>query len=413
MRLALKYSTFFSILYLLSARAYPVPFIGSNGSHCSKALDRELSHVKNDLFDNRSRIATYAVRERLPVFEVMLHGIWVPVVLVNSSNYRAWDWVLASSLGIGQTLNALGDADHGYARLPGTAIPDEHLRTPASYFSFKPVDGARVDLLGPTLGPILHARDSGIRFRSIGEHIRDRNPESKSGVELVYGVSLQQRLNFWAYHLIKELGLVYVRFAYDPQIVPSALARRNLGQIAGLEHCNNYRCGENVDKHLLQIESHLSKYFTLTADELLKEKSVRVFYENSQRTVLSRNWKSRVEWDPDFLLKNPLVSILDENHFKPGLSIEQKGDAASYLLAYLISLRQLELKNTLGIIESRANQYGNKNISAIFIYDENISPRLFTSGNVSLDHSLSKESNGFNSNYFQVRHILPSWYHDY
>lgn len=373
---------------------------------CFGALDRPLSSAVVDHYDNRMRITAYALEKGLPSFQVMIHGRWVPVILINKTTYKEWDWILKSSMGIGQTMHPGVDADHGYARLPGSGISEGATAKAARLLKMQTVDGVRTDLLGPV---VFENRDSGVRFLRMSEYLSGKTYVSHEGVELVYALSHQQQLDFWAYHLMKELGLVYVGFSFTPGYVKNSVKRRAIVSTSprdllnGLENCNNFRCGAEIQKHIGEIEHRMSRYFKSNASQLATRQDVHTFYHAGLEAILNRDWAVDHEWDPNFLEHSEVTNYLNDS-FREGLSREEKGDGAAYLLAWLISQRQKQLRDQLRIVEGRSNQYGNGNISTIFIYSERIPHDVFLSGQVKLDHAYEwAGNNGFSSDYFFVR----------
>jgi hypothetical protein len=371
------------------------------------------------LESNRKKIADYARIEGLPAFEVEMNHSWVPVVLLNKRTIAHWDWVLAETIGIAQSLHANNPSDHGYARLPGYANPAEPFQAPSILYSKGTPSGALMDLFSPAQAGPNAAAGTGYKFLSMTGYFAGRDRGSREFVDLAYAVSHEDRIRFWLYHAVKRAGVVRIQYAFDEHhngwIVSQ---RRTLQQDPGFrddgfEQCNNSRCGELAQLHVDEMRGRLSRLLNVDANFVYHTVEGRSFLDQAKHDLLQRDWRERNSYDPDYLNRPGYLHPM-ERFFKPGLSHEQKVDALCYLLAVNVFEEVLQVKNHLGVREARANQYENPNISAIFIYSdypENL--ERFYGADITLGSAtLEGGNNGFSSNYFKVRRIFEHFPYD-
>ncbi|MEK6772780.1 MAG: hypothetical protein AABY64_02465 [Bdellovibrionota bacterium] len=372
-----------------------------------------ISLSSTDIKANRQKITSYAKTHGLPLFEVILNGQPVPVVLLNKKTLLPWNWLLVETMGIAHSMNPGNKANHGYVRLPGKASYDGLFETPNALFFGKEASSAMMDLFSPGQAGPNAAADTGYRFKSLADYFAKRTADSTEFVDLAFNLSREDQARVWLYQAAKRIALVRIQYAFDtPQndwIVQQRRVLQKDGEPytdllkGGFEHCNNSRCGQVADIHVREMRTRLFPFLNKDANQVFNTHEAKRFLDDAKKDLLSRDWRHRSTYNPDFLNTDHYLGLM-KYHLKEGLSREQQVDAISYLLAINIFEEMIQIKNKLSLSESRAAQYDNPNISAILIYsDKSDMPGKFYQGQVNLDTApLAEGNNGFRSDYFQV-----------
>jgi hypothetical protein len=416
MRLALTCIYNFAILFAILTSSTAQAAGGVCGLMMPPPREQRFALDPANLSENHTKIINYAVEKSLPVFGVEIAAGTVPVILLNKNTISSWSWLLEQTIGIANSMNPENPANHGYARLPGEIYVNQArpFSRPYNLYDGKPPTGALMDLYSPGNAGPNAAAGTGYRFKSMADMFERRTQDSTEFVDLAYNVSQGDQVRFWLYHAAKRTGLVRIQYYYDtPQNYWITQQRRTLQrdgsffgniELGGFEHCNNSRCGEVADVQVIEMRGRLSGLLNRDTNEVFHTSEAKRFLDDAKKDLLWRDWRNAETYDPDFL-NTPHYLGLMQYFFREGLSHEQKVDALSYLLAVNIFEEAFTLKNRLKIEEDIESQYGNPNITAIFIYSDNPdNVARFKRGNITLSSAPSFEgNNGFSTRYFRVR----------
>ncbi len=393
----------------------------SHGNTCSLTFKIEnLPQLSVNAIDaNRVEILDFARVNNLPAFSIELNYKNIPVILLNKKTLEKWSWVLSQSMGMVQSMNPGNPANHGYFRMPGESSFHDSFVVPGElYFGKKPTAGL-MDLFSPAKAGSNAAANTGYRFKSIPAYFEKREHTSTEFVDLAYVLNREDQIRVWLYHAAKRTALVRIQYAFDTPNNAWAMSQRRMLQKdnepftnilkGGFEHCNNSRCGQNADMHVQEMRGRVASLLNKDANFIFGFPETQKFLDDAKRDLLFRDWRDSKTYEPDFLNRDHYIGLM-QSHFKKGLSREDKVDALSYLMAINIFEEMIQIKNRLGIQESRANQYDNFNISAIFIYsDRPETVDNFYRGRLQLQTApLENGNNGFDTSYFKSSPIYPS-----
>lgn len=344
-----------SLLLLTSLSLYA-------GEDCDDLLKKVLLKVDsneqiveiNQHVNHRQFIANFAKKNGVPVFYKQNNiGEEVPVILINSSNYKKMKNYIENSYGTEVVLQPGYNNDHGLLRT-GNFIID-------------------VDAPGYRGYGELH--DTGIAWKNFDEYLMRRTTQSGTILEVSYLLTADEKLAVDFYQRVRRAAIFRVKFSFNgfkTEDHPFLLEN-------GAEHCFIFCKAQAVTTHINEIRGNLVKMGLSNPDEYLSKDEVKSALDYTKTKLMNT---SPMVLSPYVVETDEIVAMFAKIFPDTLKNKRQQLDFIKWIISYDSSKNYNQVLKNLGVSSDYGiGDFRNKRVSAVLVYDEKAVADEFNKGN--------------------------------